>query len=183
MERITLALSALLQRNSPAHGLVKLPPFASSYEISKNQEKSINETVVSSISTYWSIQSISIKSDLSIDNSIPILSIDYSRAHRARICIFSFQLNKGNNPKSQSSVPHAHETSEKTMQYSMNTYQMYCVSLYFRDQRGATSLRFNNRSKSPSLCVNRGPFRYSHRLTGCPSSKYDKRHCWEEFKI
>ena len=31
MERDTLALSALLQRNSPAHGLVKLLPFASSY--------------------------------------------------------------------------------------------------------------------------------------------------------
>ena len=39
MERETLALSALLQRNSPAHGLVKLPPFASSYEISKNKKK------------------------------------------------------------------------------------------------------------------------------------------------
>ena len=52
MERDTLALSALLRRNSTAHGLVKLPPFALSYEISKNQEKSINETVVSSISTY-----------------------------------------------------------------------------------------------------------------------------------
>ena len=52
MERDTLALSALLQRNSPAHGLVKLLPFASSYEIGKNQEKSINETAVSSISTY-----------------------------------------------------------------------------------------------------------------------------------
>ena len=129
MERDTLALSALLRRNSTAHGLVKLPPFALSYEISKNQEKSINETVVSSISTYWSIQSISIKWDLSIDNSIPILSIDYSRAHRARICIFSFRLNNGNNSKSQSSVPHVHETSEKTMQYSMNTYQM-CVSLF-----------------------------------------------------
>ena len=47
MERDTLALSAPLQRNSPVHGLVKLPPFASSYEIGKNQEKSINETVVS----------------------------------------------------------------------------------------------------------------------------------------
>ena len=32
MERDTLALSALLQRNSPAHVLVKLPPFASSYQ-------------------------------------------------------------------------------------------------------------------------------------------------------
>ena len=32
MERDTLALSALLQRNSPAHGLVKLLPFASSYQ-------------------------------------------------------------------------------------------------------------------------------------------------------
>ena len=52
MERDTLALSAPLQRNSPVHGLVKLPPFASSYKIGKNQEKSINETVVSSISTY-----------------------------------------------------------------------------------------------------------------------------------
>ena len=47
-------------------------------EISKNQDKSINETSVSSISTDWSNQSISIKSDLpifidlSIDKSIPI---------------------------------------------------------------------------------------------------------------
>ena len=52
MEWDTLAPSALLQRNSPAHGLVKLSPFASSYEIGKNQEQSINETVVSLISTY-----------------------------------------------------------------------------------------------------------------------------------
>ena len=51
MEQDSLALSAPLQRNSPVHGLVKLPPFASSCEIGKNQEKSINETVVSSIST------------------------------------------------------------------------------------------------------------------------------------
>ena len=35
-------------------------------EIGKNQDKSINETSVSSISTDWSIQSISIKSDLLI---------------------------------------------------------------------------------------------------------------------
>ena len=47
-------------------------------EIGKNQDKSINETSVSSISTDSSIQSISIKSDLpifidlSIDKSIPI---------------------------------------------------------------------------------------------------------------
>ena len=53
-------------------------------EIAKNQNKSINETCVSSISTDWSIQSISIKSDLpiffdlSIEKSIPILVIDYS---------------------------------------------------------------------------------------------------------
>ena len=32
MERDTLALSALLQRNSPPHCLVKLPRFASSYQ-------------------------------------------------------------------------------------------------------------------------------------------------------
>ena len=44
----------------------------------------MSETSVSSISIDWSIQSISIKSDLSIfidlsiDKSIPILSIDYS---------------------------------------------------------------------------------------------------------
>ena len=38
----------------------------------KNQDKSINETSVSSICNDWSIQSISIKSDLSIDKSIPI---------------------------------------------------------------------------------------------------------------
>ena len=172
MERDSLALSAPLQRNSPVHGLVKLPPFALSCEIGKNQEKSINETVVSSISTDWPIQSISIKSDLSMDNSIPSLSTDYSRAHRARICIFSFRLNTGNNPRSQSSVP-----------CSIALTPIRCVSLHFRDQRGATSLSFNNRSKSPSLCVNRSPFRYSHRLTGCPSSKYDQRHCWEKFKI
>ena len=47
-------------------------------EIGKNQDKSINETSVSSISTDWSNQSISIKSDLpifidlSIYKSIPI---------------------------------------------------------------------------------------------------------------
>ena len=47
-------------------------------EIGKNLDKSINETSVSSISTDWSIQSISIKSDLtifidlSIDKSVPI---------------------------------------------------------------------------------------------------------------
>ena len=47
-------------------------------EISKNQDRSINETSVSSISTDWWNQSISIKSDLpifidlSIDKSIPI---------------------------------------------------------------------------------------------------------------
>ena len=35
-------------------------------EIGKNLDKSINETSVSSISTDWSIQSISIKSDLPI---------------------------------------------------------------------------------------------------------------------
>ena len=35
-------------------------------EIGKNQDRSINETSVSSISTDWSIQSISIKSDLPI---------------------------------------------------------------------------------------------------------------------
>ena len=46
--------------------------------IGKNHDKSMNETSVSSISTDWSIQSISIKSDLpisidfSIDKSIPI---------------------------------------------------------------------------------------------------------------
>ena len=45
---------------------------------SVNLDKSMNETSVSSISTDWSIQSISIKSDLpifidlSIDKSIPI---------------------------------------------------------------------------------------------------------------
>ena len=44
----------------------------------KNQDKSINETSVSSISTDWSIQSIAIKSDLpifidlAIDKSVPI---------------------------------------------------------------------------------------------------------------
>ena len=38
----------------------------------KNQDKSINETSVSSIPTDWSIQSISIKSDLSIDKSVSI---------------------------------------------------------------------------------------------------------------
>ena len=32
MDWDTLALSALLRRNSRAHGLVKLPPFASSYQ-------------------------------------------------------------------------------------------------------------------------------------------------------
>ena len=32
MDLNTLALSALLQRNSRAHGLVKLRPFASSYQ-------------------------------------------------------------------------------------------------------------------------------------------------------
>ena len=59
-------------------------------EIGKNQDKSINETSVSSISTDWSIQSISIKSDLpifidlSIDISIPIF-IDWSRPLRV-IC-------------------------------------------------------------------------------------------------
>ena len=47
-------------------------------EMGKNQDKSINEKSVSSISTDWSMQSISIKSDLlifidlSIDKSIPI---------------------------------------------------------------------------------------------------------------
>ena len=47
-------------------------------EIGKNQDKSISEKSVSSISTDWSIQSISIESDLlifidlSIDKSIPI---------------------------------------------------------------------------------------------------------------
>ena len=47
-------------------------------EIGKIQDKSISEKSVSSISTDWSIQSISIKSDLlifidvSIDRSIPI---------------------------------------------------------------------------------------------------------------
>ena len=57
-------------------------------EIAKNQNKSINETCVSSISTDWSIQSISIKSDLpiffylSIEKSIPILVIDYSGISR-----------------------------------------------------------------------------------------------------
>ena len=57
-------------------------------EIAKNQNKSINETSVSSISTDWSIQSISIKSDLpiffdlSIEKSIPILVIDYSGISR-----------------------------------------------------------------------------------------------------
>ena len=35
-------------------------------EIGKNQDKSMNETSVSSISTDWSNQSISIKSDLPI---------------------------------------------------------------------------------------------------------------------
>ena len=44
----------------------------------QNQDKSMNETSVWSISTDWSVQSISIKSDLpifndlSIDKSIPI---------------------------------------------------------------------------------------------------------------
>ena len=32
MDWDTLALSALLRRNSRAHSLVKLPPFASSYQ-------------------------------------------------------------------------------------------------------------------------------------------------------
>ena len=32
MDWDTLALSALLQRNSRAHGLVKFPPLASSYQ-------------------------------------------------------------------------------------------------------------------------------------------------------
>ena len=32
MDWDTLALSALLRRNSRAHGLVKLPPVASSYQ-------------------------------------------------------------------------------------------------------------------------------------------------------
>ena len=47
-------------------------------EISKIKDKSINETSVSSISTDWSLKSISIKSDLpifidlSIDKSITI---------------------------------------------------------------------------------------------------------------
>ena len=45
-------------------------------EIGKNQDKSMNEASVSSISTHWSIQSISLKSDLPIfivvDKSIPI---------------------------------------------------------------------------------------------------------------
>ena len=47
-------------------------------EIGKNRDKSMNETSVSSISTDWSNQSISIKSDLpifvdlSIDKSISI---------------------------------------------------------------------------------------------------------------
>ena len=52
--------------------------------IGENQEKSIKQMSVSSIFTDWSIQSISIKSnlpiftDLSIDKSLPILSIDYA---------------------------------------------------------------------------------------------------------
>ena len=47
-------------------------------EMGKNQDKSINKTSVSLISTNWFIQSISIKSDLlifidlSIDKSIPV---------------------------------------------------------------------------------------------------------------
>ena len=59
-------------------------------EIGKNEDKSINETSASLISTDWSIQSISIKSDLpifidlSIDISIPIF-IDWSRPLRV-IC-------------------------------------------------------------------------------------------------
>ena len=45
------------------------------YEISRNQDKLIKNTSVSSISTDWSIQSISTKSDLPIFID---LSIDYS---------------------------------------------------------------------------------------------------------
>ena len=45
-----------------------------------NQDSLINETIVSSISTNWSIQSISIFIDLSIDEWFyQFLSIDYSR--------------------------------------------------------------------------------------------------------
>ena len=47
-------------------------------EIGKNQDKSIKTTSVSSISTDWSIQSISIKSDLPIFIDLSIFSIDYS---------------------------------------------------------------------------------------------------------
>ena len=41
-------------------------------KIGKNQDKSVSKTSVPSISTDWSTQSISMKSDLSIDKSIPI---------------------------------------------------------------------------------------------------------------
>ena len=43
-------------------------------EIGKNQDKSINETSVSSISTDWSIQSISIKSHSPIFNRLTIIN-------------------------------------------------------------------------------------------------------------
>ena len=55
-------------------------------EIGKIQDKSISEKSVSSISTDWSIQSISIKSDLlifidlSINKSIPIFIDELLRA-------------------------------------------------------------------------------------------------------
>ena len=61
-------------------------------EINKNQDKSINETSVSSISTVWSIQSISIKAelpifiDLSIDKSIPIFIDWLLRIHIQAVC-------------------------------------------------------------------------------------------------
>ena len=61
-------------------------------KIGKNQDKSINETSVSSISTVWSIQSISIKAelpifiDLSIDKSFPIFTDWLLLIHIQAVC-------------------------------------------------------------------------------------------------
>ena len=46
------------------------------------------------------------------------------------------------------------------------------VTLYFRDQRGASSLPYRNRAAlSPFLCVSRSPIRYDFRA-GTKSIRY-----------
>ena len=79
-------------------------------EIGKNQDKSMNKASVSSISTHWSIQSISLKSDLPIfivvDKSIPIFIDWLLRVYSLRFQVRIRLVNARSTSQNQFFCPH-----------------------------------------------------------------------------